>query len=81
MTSESLSGRVNTVDARVVAIAKDVGFMSNWSVFVPKSLIVDLYQMSEDTTGAIQVQLDNPDDSRKGHGESSEPVSKKRAFA
>ena len=65
MTSESLSGRVNTVDARIVAIAKDVGFMSNWSVFVPKSLIVDLYQMSEDTTGAIQVQLDNPDDSEK----------------
>ena len=36
MTSESLSGRVNTVDARVVAIAKDVGFMSNWSVLSPK---------------------------------------------
>ena len=63
MTSESLSGRVNTVDARVVAIAKDVGFMSNWSVFVPKSLIMKLYQMSADTTGAIQIQLDNPDDS------------------
>lgn len=49
----------NTLDVRVVAIAKDVGFMSGWGIFVPNQTVRDIYQLTEDTTGAIMVYLDD----------------------
>jgi putative ABC transport system permease protein len=53
-------GASNTVDLRVAAVASDIGFMSNWSIFVPRKTILDLYRLNDDTTGAIMVYLDDP---------------------
>lgn len=57
VTIETLSGLRNTAEVRVVAIAKDVGMLSNWSVFMNRQAILDLYRLKPDTTGAVQVYL------------------------
>ncbi|RME06223.1 MAG: ABC transporter permease, partial [Deltaproteobacteria bacterium] len=61
LRTETLRGTTNTADVTVVAVARNVGFMSNWSVFVPKETILDLYQLREDTSGAVMVYLDDID--------------------
>ncbi len=58
---EDMSGRRNSADVRVVAIAGDLGFMSNWSFFVPKSTIYEIYDLNKETTGVIQVYLKEVD--------------------
>ena len=57
VTIETLSGLRNTAEVRVVAIAKDFGMLSNWSVFMNRQAILDLYRLKPDTTGAVQVYL------------------------
>lgn len=57
VTIETLSGARNTTEVTVVAVAKDVGMLSNWSVFMPKGTILDLYRLSPDTSGAVMVYL------------------------
>ena len=59
---ETLKGTRNTGDFRVVAVARDIGFMSNWSVFVSKAGLRNLYRLDDDVTGAIQVYLEDIDD-------------------
>lgn len=61
MTAETGAGVNNTVDVRVVAVVEDVGFLSAWSIFVPKSTVNQLYQLKDDTTGAVQIYLKDPD--------------------
>jgi putative ABC transport system permease protein len=60
--TETMSGLSNTADATVVAVARDLGMLSGWSSFVPRELTLDLYQVNEDTTGAIWVYLKDIDD-------------------
>jgi putative ABC transport system permease protein len=55
--TETQSGASNTADATVVAVAKDMGLLSSFSVIVPKSLVLELYQLDDDTTGALWVYL------------------------
>jgi len=55
--SETNGGRTNTVDVTIVAVAEDLGLLSNWVVVVPKTTILELYQINENTTGAIWVYL------------------------
>lgn len=59
VTIETLNGMRNTTEVRVVAIAKDVGMLSAWSVFMNRQTILDLYQLKPDTTGAVQVYLND----------------------
>jgi ABC-type lipoprotein release transport system permease subunit len=47
----------NTIDCRVVAIAEDIGLLSQWNVFVPNESLRQLYQLRPDVTGAIQIHL------------------------
>jgi putative ABC transport system permease protein len=54
-------GAANTVDVTIVAIARDIGLLSNFSAFVPRQTILDLYQLKPDTTGAIQLYLKDID--------------------
>ncbi len=54
---ETFQGARNTAEFTIAAVAKDVGFMSNWSFFASKESISKLYNLSSDTTGAIQVYL------------------------
>ncbi len=53
-------GSRNVADARVVAVAKDVGFMSDWNVFVPKRTNLDLWRSPDDVSGAVMVYLEDP---------------------
>lgn len=57
LSMETFTGQRNTGEVRIVAIAKDIGFLSNWNMFVPKSVVLDLYQLSPETTGAVMVYL------------------------
>jgi putative ABC transport system permease protein len=54
---ELLTGARNTTEVTIVAVGKDVGMMSNWSVFVDKGTTLDLYRLAPDTSGAIFVYL------------------------
>jgi putative ABC transport system permease protein len=44
-----------------VAIARDVGLLSSWSVFVPTQTLRDLYQIKSDATGVLQIHLKQKD--------------------
>jgi putative ABC transport system permease protein len=57
LSAQTNRGTANTVDLRVVAIAKDMGLMSKWSTFVPVETTRALYQFRPDTTGAIHLYL------------------------
>lgn len=59
LTTETITGAVNTADVRVVAVAEDVGFMSSWTIFVPKDVLREIYQLNEDTSGSVMVYLHN----------------------
>ncbi|MEZ4474743.1 MAG: FtsX-like permease family protein [bacterium] len=61
LSAATLGGADNTADLRVVAIIRDVGSLSALSVFVPKQTVRDLYRLEPDTTGAIQIYLDDPE--------------------
>ena len=47
----------NTIDVRVVAIAKNLGLLSSWNSFVPIETLRTLYQFRPDTTGVIEIIL------------------------
>ncbi len=57
ISAQTTRGVANTIDCRVVAIAEDVGLLSQWSVFVPNQALRQLYQLRSDVTGAIQIHL------------------------
>jgi putative ABC transport system permease protein len=57
ITAATGSGRTNTLDVTVVAIAKDFGMMSNWNIFVPSSDVKELYQTNEDSASAVMIYL------------------------
>lgn len=62
IVTEASGGQDNTVDLRVAAIASDIGFMSNWNVFVTRQTILDLYQLNDKSTGVVMLYLKNPDE-------------------
>lgn len=55
--TETVGGRTNTVDVTIVAVAKDVGLLSAFSIYVTQENLQDLYQLDADTTGAVWVYL------------------------
>ena len=57
LSAQTNRGTANTVDCRVVAIAKDMGLMSKFGTFVPIETTRALYQFRPDTTGVIQLYL------------------------
>ena len=63
ITAPVLRGRNNSLDVEVVAIAKDLGLLSIMNCYVSKDTTTDLYLLDRDTTGVIQIRLDDPDDS------------------
>jgi ABC-type lipoprotein release transport system permease subunit len=58
ISAQTTRGTANTIDCRVVAIAKDVGLLSKWNVYVPNQTLQALYQLRSDATGAIHVMLE-----------------------
>ncbi len=57
ISAQTPRGVANTIDCRVVAIAKDVGLLSKWNVFVSSDSLRNLYQLRPDVTGAIYLHL------------------------
>ncbi|MBN1208454.1 MAG: ABC transporter permease [Myxococcaceae bacterium] len=57
ISAPTIRGTNNTLDVRVVAIAANVGMMSSWNTFVPSKSLRDLYQLKDDTTGAVYLYL------------------------
>ncbi|MBA2663188.1 MAG: ABC transporter permease [Bradymonadaceae bacterium] len=55
--SQTYRGITNTVDATVVAVARDIGLLSNFTIFVPKQTVLELYQLSDKTTGGVLIYL------------------------
>lgn len=49
----------NTVDVRVCGVAKDMGLMTAWNVFVPEQTLNQLYQINDSATGAVLIYLKN----------------------
>jgi putative ABC transport system permease protein len=54
-------GTNNTIDVRVVAVARTMGMMSQFSCFLNETTLRQLYQLKGDTTGALQVYLPTAD--------------------
>jgi putative ABC transport system permease protein len=50
-------GVANTIDCRVVAIARDAGLLSTFNVFVSAASLRALYQLRPDVTGVLQVYV------------------------
>jgi ABC-type lipoprotein release transport system permease subunit len=59
ISAQTTRGVNNTIDVRVAAIAKDVGLMSQWNVYVPGETLRALYQLRPDATGALHIHLDD----------------------
>jgi putative ABC transport system permease protein len=57
ISAQTTRGAANTIDCRVVAIARDVGLLSKWNVYVPMETLRGLYQLNSGSTGAIHVFL------------------------
>ncbi len=62
------SGRVNTIDVTIVAIARDFGFMSNWNIFIPKKDVRILYQIVEDSSSVVMLYLKDPEKAQEVMG-------------
>ncbi|HET8938657.1 MAG TPA: FtsX-like permease family protein [Polyangiales bacterium] len=59
ITISATTGRgvANTLDCRVVALARDVGLLSSFNVIVSAESLRILYQLRPDVTGVIQVYV------------------------
>lgn len=59
ITISATTGRgvANTLDCRVVAVARDVGLLSSFNIFVSAESLRQLYQLRPDVTGVIQVYV------------------------
>ena len=51
LSAPTTRGINNTADVRVVAIARDLGLLSGFNVFIPADGLRALYRLSPDTTG------------------------------
>ncbi len=54
-------GTNNTVDVTVVAVVRSMGMMSQFSCFMNEVTLRQLYQLKDDTTGALQIYLPTSD--------------------
>jgi putative ABC transport system permease protein len=57
ISAQTTRGVANTIDCRVVAIAQDIGLLSQWNVFVQSEALRTLYQLNDRTTGVLQMHL------------------------
>lgn len=55
--TETQNARANTLDLKVVAVAKDLGLLSSFSCFVERQTVLELGQLDPDTTGAVWIYL------------------------
>jgi ABC-type lipoprotein release transport system permease subunit len=56
-SSDTPRGVANTLDAKVVAIARDMGFLSAWNVYMHDDSVRQLNQVNSANTGCLQIHL------------------------
>ncbi len=61
ISAPTARGTNNTVDVVVVAIVKGLGMLSQFSCFLNEVTLRQLYQLKDDTTGALQIYLPTAD--------------------
>ncbi len=61
ISAPTARGTNNTVDVVVVAIVKGMGMLSQFSCFLNEETLRQLYQLKDDTTGALQIYLPTSD--------------------
>jgi ABC-type lipoprotein release transport system permease subunit len=54
-------GTNNTVDVTVVAVVRNMGMLSQFTCFMNEVTLRQLYQLKDDTTGALQIYLPTSD--------------------
>jgi len=57
VTIETLTGRTNSVDVTVAAVAQDVGLLSGWNIYMSEKSVRKLYNLSDTAAGVIMVYL------------------------
>jgi putative ABC transport system permease protein len=57
ISTQTGRGVANTIDCRVVAIARDIGLLSSFSAFISNESLRTLYQLRPDVTGVIQIHV------------------------
>jgi putative ABC transport system permease protein len=57
ISGETARGVANTIDCRVVAIARDIGLLSVWNVLIPNESLRTLFQFRPDVTGVLQLHV------------------------
>lgn len=62
LSTSTPRGVANTMDVRIVAIAENMGLLSNFAIFVPNVSLRSLYQINDDTTGALHLYLKDMSD-------------------
>lgn len=62
IVAPTFRGTNNTLDVQLVAIAADIGMLSSWNTFMNDQGLRQLYQLNDETTGALQIYLKNIDD-------------------
>jgi putative ABC transport system permease protein len=71
VVAETVQGARNSTELTVVAVAKDIGFLSNFSIFVHEDALRQVYHVGPDVTGAIHIYLND-------HNRSAEVMKKLR---
>jgi putative ABC transport system permease protein len=57
ISAPTTRGANNTIDVRVVAIARGIGLLSMWNTYIPMASLRTLYQLNQNATGVIQIML------------------------
>jgi ABC-type lipoprotein release transport system permease subunit len=57
ISAPTTRGANNTIDVRVVAIARGIGLLSMWNTYIPMTSLRALYQLNQAATGVIQIML------------------------
>lgn len=61
IVAPTFRGTSNTVDVILVAIAADIGMLSSWNTFMNDQGLRQLYQLNDESTGALQLYLKDID--------------------
>ncbi|MEW5741463.1 MAG: FtsX-like permease family protein [Myxococcota bacterium] len=57
IVAPTFRGTNNTLDVTLVAIASNIGMLSSWNIYMNDQGLRRLYQLNEETTGALQLYL------------------------
>ena len=61
LSAQTTRGVANTLDCRVVAIGRDLGWLSGWSVYVSNASLRKLFQRRDDVGGVVSAYFKRDD--------------------